>query len=253
MSTSSRSSITIAIALAVGAGSGSAQHMMQPVADASMHTTHQAYSVETFGIFQRMMLTGDFSAKVRLGAAMKMQPSTGVGAVADARGEISIYDGKLIISYGKTGPQPDPDSESAALLAMASAAQWQTVAVERDVEPGDIEAYLAAAAKAHGIDPELSFPFELRGVVAPYAMHVNAEPTGGPHGMGLPMAVTVESKGDRIEGGVAGLYVSTDLVGVATHGGERTHAHWISADGASTAHLDRWGVKAGTVLLLPRP
>jgi hypothetical protein len=85
------------------------------------------------------------------------------------------------------------------------------------------------------------------------ALHVNAAPTGGPHGMGLPMALTVETTGDQIDGRVAGVYVSADLIGIATHGGERTHAHWVSLDGTSTAHLDRWGLKAGATLLVPKP
>ena len=83
-------------------------------------------------------------------------------------------------------------------------------------------------------------------------MHVNAEAIDGPHGMGLPMAVTVDRRGDQIQGLVAGLYVSPDLMGVATHGGERTHAHWVAPDLGSTAHLDRWGLKSGSVLLLPK-
>jgi hypothetical protein len=70
--------------------------------------------------------------------------------------------------------------------------------------------------------------------------------------MGSPMAITLENKGDEIDGLVTGLYVATDLVGIATHGGERTHAHWVSLDARSTAHLDRWGLKAGTYLLLPK-
>jgi hypothetical protein len=63
--------------------------------------------------------------------------------------------------------------------------------------------------------------------------------------MGLPMAATVERRGDQIQALVAGLYVSPDLMGVATHGGERTHAHWVAPDLESTAHLDRWGLKTG--------
>jgi hypothetical protein len=135
---------------------------------------------------------------------------------------------------------------------MGSASEWQIVPVEGDVAPEDVESYIAIAAKAHGIDPDKSFPFEVRGSIGPYVMHVNAAPTGGPHGMGLPMAITVDSRGDRIDSLVAGLYVSPALMGVATHGGERTHAHWVSPDLASTAHLDRWGLKAGALLLLPK-
>jgi hypothetical protein len=225
---------------------------MQPVGDAALHTVHQPYDIETFGMFRNMMLTGDFSAKVQLGAAMAKHPTTGVGAVADARGEITIYDGKLIVSYGKPGAPIDANSESASLLAIGSAGDWQIVTVERDLAPADIEGYLADVAKRHGIDPEKSFPFEVRGTLVSYVVHVNAAPTGGPHGMGMPMAITVENKGDSMEGRVAGLYVSADLMGTATHGGERTHSHWVSMDGTSTAHLDRWGMKAGASLLLPK-
>jgi len=214
---------------------------------------HQPYNVETFGIFRNIMLEGDFTGKVALSAVMAKHPSTGVGAVADARGEVTVYGGKLIVSYGKAGAAQQADRDCAALMITASAGEWQPVAVERNVAPADIESFIAAAAKAHGLDADRSFPYELTGAIISYVMHVNAAPTGGPHGMGRPMAVTVESKGDEIAGSVAGLYVAADLVGIATHGGERTHSHFVAADGASTAHLDRWGIKAGSVLMLPKP
>jgi hypothetical protein len=225
----------------------------QMAGSSSMHVVQQPYSIESWGEFRRMMMTGDFSPKVQLGELMANHPTTGVGAVSEARGEITIYDGKLIVSYGKDGQHVDPTTDSAALLAIGSAPDWQSATVDRDIAPEDVESYLATAAKANGIDPEKSFPFEVRGTLAPYVMHVNAASTGGPHGMGLPMAITVESKGETIEGRIAGLYVSADLMGVATHDGERTHAHWVSPDGASTAHLDRWGLKAGATLMLPKP
>ena len=121
-----------------------------------------------------------------------------------------------------------------------------------DVPPPAVESFLAQSAKAHGLTPDKSFPFQLRGTVAPFVMHVNTAPIDGSHGMGLPMAVAAERKGDEIAGSIAGLYVSAALVGTVTHGGERTHAHWVSPDGVSTAHLDLWGLKAGTILLLPK-
>jgi hypothetical protein len=224
----------------------------QPSGDAFTHTLHQPYDVETFGEFRKMMLTGDFTPKVQLRAAMAKRPTVGIGAVANARGEISIFDGKLVVSYGKTGPSTDPSLEYGALLVIASVADWQSVRLAQDIAPESVESYIAAAAKAHGIDAEKSFPFEVRGNIGPYVMHVNATPTDGPHGMGFPMAITVEHKGDEIDGLVTGIYVSPDLVGIATHGGERTHVHWVSLDARSTAHLDRWGLKAGTYLLLPK-
>src|ERR1700728_1431214 len=110
----------------------------------------QPYNIETFGVFRNLMMTGDFSAKVRLDDAMAKHPTTGVGAVANALGEITIFDGKLIVSYGKPDVPADPNV-SAALLAMGSASEWQSVQVGRDVAPSEIETFIAAAANAHGI------------------------------------------------------------------------------------------------------
>ena len=213
----------------------------------------QPFGIETYGAFRDLIQRGDFAARTVLGHVMSRQPSTGLGAVSGARGEITIIDGRLVVSYGRPQAHQAADAETAALLATARVREWQAIPVTSDVAPEMLEAYLARAAKDHGLDPEASFPFQLRGTFAPYAMHVNAAPTGGPHGMGLPMAVTEQNKGEEIAGSVAGFHVSPSLVGIVTHGGERTHAHWVAPDGKSTAHLDQWGIKAGTMLLLPKP
>jgi hypothetical protein len=122
-----------------------------------------------------------------------------------------------------------------------------------EVGPDDIESFLSQTAAAHGIDPQGPFPFQIRGTLMSFVMHVNAAPTNGPHGMGHPIAITVETKCDTIAGAVAGFYVSPDLIGIVTHGGTRTHSHWVAADSNSNAHLDRWGLKSDAELLLPKP
>jgi len=47
------------LALTLIAGSAARSQQM----DLSMHTVHQPYDIETFGVFRNMMLSGDFSAK----------------------------------------------------------------------------------------------------------------------------------------------------------------------------------------------
>jgi len=220
---------------------------------AGSHAQDYAYGIKSFGQFRALILQGDFSPKIKLDAAMASQPTTGVGAVSEARGEITIYDGKLIISYGKEGVHPAPQSETAALLAVAKTPGWQEVKVDRDVTPDEIDVFISQTAGAHGLSSQGPFPFQIRGTLTSYVMHVNVAETNGPHGMGLPIALTVERKGEAIDGAVAGIYTSTDLVGVISHGGARTHGHWISSDGTATAHLDRWGLKAGALLSLPKP
>jgi hypothetical protein len=216
-------------------------------------TSRQPYAIETFGAFRSLILAGDFSRKVDLASAMAKHPTTGVGAVTDARGEVAIYDGTLIVSYGRDQSRPAAENESAALLATAAVTAWQTIAVPHDVASDEIETFLAHMAAAHSLDAEGPFPFQIRGTLLSYAMHINMEPTNGPHGMGQPIAITRDLKGDAIDGLVAGFYVSRELVGIVSHGGTRTHSHWVAPDLASTAHLDRWGLKAGAVLALPKP
>jgi len=245
-------SVACAVVLAAAIAPAIAQQT-PPMTATAIYSARQPYGIETFGEFRKLIQQGDFAARVKLRDVMARRPTTGVGALADARGEITIHDGKLVVSYGKAGAPADAAAESAALLALGAVGEWQSIAVDKDVAPTEIETYLAAVAREHGIDTEKSFPFELRGTLISCLMHVNAAPTNGPHGMGLPVAIAMEIRGDEIDGSVAGIYVSADLVGIATHGGERTHAHWLSPDGSSTAHLDRWGVKAGSVLRLPKP
>jgi hypothetical protein len=141
------SSLGSIVALLIFSNAPAASQQMRDGAAAAMHTIRQPFAIETFGIFRDMMLSGDFSPKVQLSAAMEKHPTTGVGAIADARGEITIYDGKLIVSYGKPAAPVDVTVDHAALLAMGSAGQWQAVPIERDVTPEDVESYIAAAAK----------------------------------------------------------------------------------------------------------
>jgi hypothetical protein len=164
--------------LAVLLSDRASPQQMEPAGDISMHTVHQPYNIETFGEFRKMIMTGDFTAKVQLVTAMAKHPTIGVGGVADARGEISIFDGRLVVSHGKEGKSADASSEYATLLVLGSVSDWQSVRLDEDVAPEKVGTYVAAAAKAHGIDANKSFPFEVRGNIGPYVMNVNAAPTG---------------------------------------------------------------------------
>src|SRR6188472_1326102 len=116
--------------------------------------SREPYTLETFGMFRSVILNGDFTPKVTLRDVMAKHPTTGVGAVADARGEITIFDGRLIVSYGKQAPHPIAE-EGAALLAVGTVTAWHSVSVEQDVPPTEIEAFIARTATAHGIKPDV--------------------------------------------------------------------------------------------------
>jgi len=124
--------IVLAAALAVLAAEPAMPQMRIGDVDAEMHTVQQTYDVETFGAFRNIMMSGDFIARVRLDTLMARHPTTGVGALADALGEITICDGSLIVTYGKV-PPTNSASEAAALLVTVRVDGWQGVPVENDV------------------------------------------------------------------------------------------------------------------------
>jgi hypothetical protein len=63
-----------------------------------MQTVHQPCNVETFGEFRKMMMTGDFAAKVQLTTAMAKHPTVAVGALSDAQGKSQyLMEGSLSV------------------------------------------------------------------------------------------------------------------------------------------------------------
>src|SRR5262249_24234529 len=104
--------ISVLAGIGLGVSKGLAEHVSP--GGASPPPGAEPYNIETFGAFRDLMLRGDFSPKVALGSVMMRAPSTGVGAVSGARGEITILDAKLIVSYGKPDAHSSQGDETAA-------------------------------------------------------------------------------------------------------------------------------------------
>ncbi|MBI3705345.1 MAG: hypothetical protein HY244_16225 [Rhizobiales bacterium] len=116
-----------------------------------------------------------------------------------------------------------------------------------------MEFFIRAQAQASGLDGK-PFPFRIVGVIANFVMHVNAAPNPRFQGLGSfdEMAVTGLAKGPRLTGSVVGFHAPPPLQGVITHMGDYFHSHYVDESRTTTAHLDTFGVAAGSTLLLPR-
>ena len=224
-----------------------AQHQPVPAA-----TTEQPFGFKAYGIFRRMIQQQNYEPAVALKDAANATDA--VGALSGLRGEVSIIDGKLIVSYGlDCGTNcPSTASESATLLATAAAKHWRTVAIAKDLDAKALESFIREQAKAAGLDDK-PFPFRIKGTVTDFVMHVNAAPNPrfNGHGSFDEMAVTGLAKGPKLAGWVVGFYAPPALQGVITHMGDYFHAHYVDERYATTAHLDTYGVAAGSTLMLP--
>ena len=223
---------------------------------AAAPAAEQPFGFKAYGVFSRMIMQRNYLAVVALKDAVDGSATDAVGAVSGLRGEISMIEGRLIVSYGVDcgAACPVAAAETATLLATASAPHWRPVAIDKDLDAKALEAFIRAQAKANGLDDGKPFPFRINGAITDFIMHVNAAPNPRfkGHGSFDEMAITGLAKGPRLAGFVVGFYAPPALQGVITHGGDYFHSHYVDEQRATTAHLDTFGVAAGSTLMLPR-
>jgi acetolactate decarboxylase len=248
--------LAIAMAWLVAIG-GPAQAQTHPAPAAGAPSAEYPFGFKAYGVFSRMITQRNYLAVVALKDAADARATDAVGAVSGLRGEISMIEGRLIVSYGADcgAPCPAPATETATLLATASARNWRAVPIDKDLDAKATEAFIRAQAKASGLDENKPFPFRINGAITNFVMHVNAAPNPRfkGHGSFDEMAITGLAKGPRLPGSVVGFYAPPPLQGVITHMGDFFHSHYVDEQRTTTAHLDSFGVAAGSTLLLPKP
>lgn len=227
-------------------------HAAPPTAEAS---GPRPFSAEVYGAF-RSMMQNDNAPKVALGHAMAKGTNIAVGAASGLRAEITIVDGKPIISYGNACPTcPPPHSETATLLVTGKVVTWGApIELSNELSGHALDRFIIEQAGKAGLDMKQPFPIRIRGTLTNVAMHVikSANPKFGGHGSAEPMAFQEDIKASTIEGEVVGFYAPEHLLGIITHPGEPFHYHWVDAGRTRTTHLDAFGMAKGAQLILPK-
>lgn len=228
--------------------------MNQPPAAGSAAAGYP-FGFKAYGVFRTMIQQQSYLPVVALKDAVADRATDAVGAVSGLRGEISMIEGRLIVSYGSDCGTtcPSASTETATLLATATARNWRPVPIDKDLDAKATETFIREQAKANGLDENKPFPFRINGAITNFTMHVNAAPNPRfkGHGSFDEMAITGLAKGPRIAGSVVGFYAPPALQGVITHMGDFFHSHYVDEQRSMTAHLDTWGIAAGSTLMLP--
>jgi len=221
----------------------------------------EPFGIQAYGGFTKMAHTGSADGVVTLSAISAGSGTYGVGAIAGMRGEILLWDGKLLVPSGHaakgevSAPQPD---DAAMLFVTEKVAGRTERRVPRDMTHTQFEAYVLDAAHDAGLDATRAFPFVLRGDKLHVEWHVvTRQPAAGTghHGSGVHQQGHANSKVFREEGApglLLGFHVGAALEGTASHPGERFHVHYADSKLTVSGHADGYRVPAGTTLLLPR-
>lgn len=221
----------------------------------------EPFGIQAYGSFVKMAHTGNADGVVKLSAIEAKSGTYGVGAMAGMRGEILLWDGKLLVSRGHassgevSAPQPD---DAAVLFISAKVDGWTERKLPRNMTQAQFEAYLLDAAREARLDVTRACPFILRGDQLHVEWHVVAgQPAAGAghHGSGVHQQGHANSKmfrEDGTPGQLLGFHVGAALEGAASHPGERFHVHYVDTKLTVSGHVDSYRVPAGATLLLPR-
>ena len=224
--------------------------------------THAAgigqFSVTAYGNFKRVFHTGDASGNVGLVSVPASPGMYGVGALADLRGEILIWDGKVFVTRGEsiTGSvEPPGPQDQAALLVTGRIKGWRQITAPRELAQTEFEQFVVDTARKMGIDITKPFPFVARGEITNYLWHVVTGSTKQHGGASQAQQGHADSRtfsGAKTVGVLVGFYSAEELEGVISHPGERFHIHYADNDVKISGHLDQFGIGKGLALLLPK-
>lgn len=206
----------------------------------------------SYGNFSEIIKTKNLSGVVDISELRLDEKNVyAMGAFENAEGEITVFDGEPLLSYGKEGSDRvfnKIPKKKAMLLAIIRPERFVNEStIEEDIEDVWFYDWLEERAKSEGIDLDRPFLFILEGEFKNTIWHIvdgkNEEKPKDGEKQKLMKKVFVENKTD--EGIVFGVYAKENQ-GVFTHPGENYHAHGVFKNKTRAGHIDEFTVTKGS-------
>ena len=202
----------------------------------------------------RDVVRGDLTPKISLESLMHLRNLYAIGPPEALRGEITIVDSRPFVSTVEGGRIVTDHSfrHRALFLVWAEVPTWREIAVPRTVMTyGDVETFVAGAARDTGLDITRPLPFLLRGQVARLSFHIFNKRDDAPHSPDAHERIKVKFTVEDLAAEMLGFW-SDKHVGIFIPSGRSAHIHFRTADSTVTGHVDDLGLRTGSVLALPR-
>lgn len=218
--------------------------------------------IETYGSMHETIGQQQHQGRVKLADLTRKPHFYAVGALERLTGEISMIDGKPIVtSVGADGKLKSlgdaAGSLQATLLVGGSVPEWNEVRLSDEVEADDFDKLVGEQAEKLGVDTSRPFLFLIDGEFTDVRLHViNGACPLHSRLRNKPIAENqkpFEMELNRVSGKLVGVF-ARDAAGKLTHPATSVHAHLIfeDQDGRTfTGHLERVALGAGTTLRIP--
>lgn len=203
--------------------------------------------VETFGTMREVLREGHTQERVGLGGFAR-EGTIGVGALTELAGEVTITNGRVLVSKPGTVNFEEVGGDTnatATLMAVAEVRRWIASELPDCETIAQLEVAIGDVLATRGFALAAPTPVRIIGRAPRLAFHAiaGACPLANPDG---PPPVRFSGAADEVE--LVGFYV-TESAGVLTHHARRTHLHVVTPD--AMGHLD--GLKlVDATLFVPR-
>jgi len=218
--------------------------------------------VEVFGTIAQLVRDHDASAKVDLAVVTRLPHAYALGSLEDLRGEITIVDGDVWLSYPPARPgaavrvqKSGGQSESAAFLVATHAderADWTAIELPDGLASRGAAARLAKLARDRGLDGR-PVPFRLDGAFASLTLAIvdgRLVPPGPGTEEEMKKANVIETH-VRARGTLVGFCSFAPGGSPFTHPGQPCHIHAVLPEERATGHAQDFVVAPGATLWMP--
>ena len=212
--------------------------------------------VHTWGTMREVLREGRTQTRVALPDLLGPH-TVAVGALTDLAGEITVIDGRPILSWRVSEDDVEVADGvetwhglgahgNATLLVAAEVPAWNEHVLAEPVETlTALEESVRTLAAASGLDTPL--PFRVEGTATEVRLHVldGACPMATPDG---PKPVRFAGRDEAVS--LVGFFAD-DAAGTLTHHGRASHAHGVLRSNLFAGHLDEVRLAPGARLFLP--
>ncbi|TMM53432.1 decarboxylase [Maribacter algarum] len=202
----------------------------------------------------RNIMSGNIEATISLDTLSQKEHFYALGAVADLKGEIQIFDSQPHNSVVIDNNISITDSYAmkAALLVYAEVETWNGFNIENVKTKVDLEKRIFETAKSNGINVQEPFPFLLEGEVSSLDWHViNWKDGDTDHNHDKHKQSGLNGSLDNNAVEIIGFY-STKHKAVFTHHSTNIHMHFKTEDNKLSGHVDDLILNKKMSLKLPK-